>query len=310
MNIETYGGVQIFRPSFENEAVIRQRARSHLRARFSPGEYRGAEFANAVIQHQFQFYDQLLQAFIPKLVSREAAEFLLFQFDQATRILHGNGIQDENERSRWSYIEPCFKRAIKYLVELICIHSMNVNGVVKSKEEAVFTMGIALIAAENCVLLGQHSELVHSIFPKESVLVIFEDGPLDYEIRVEGRHDGYDNAFGERVARDRQARDQFVGFPQFDNHTATHQKYLDEAFTGSFGMSYGHFIACITSVIDGASPTPAPEACPALFIHRGHVVNELVKSLFENSKQRQKNQHFCMYKVNIFPQYSADAIHF
>jgi hypothetical protein len=80
------------------EELIRRRAKVHLRSRFGSGEYRGSNKANAVIQHQSTFYDDLLQSFIPRIACRSAAEFLFFQYDETWRIIHGQGILDLQER--------------------------------------------------------------------------------------------------------------------------------------------------------------------------------------------------------------------
>jgi hypothetical protein len=277
MSVEQFGDVQIFRPSPQTEAAIRLHARAHLFARFAPGDYRGGESANAVIQHQFQFYDRILQPLIRKIACRDAAEFLLFQFDQAGRLLHGRGILDLRERERWMWIEPVFKRAIKYLVELICVQLSRSRPVVMNHNEALVAMETALVCTESLVSLAEHSELVYSIFPDYCVVSVYDDGPIDYEIRIEGKNQSYDQEFSDRVVRDRESRHRFVDFPQFDNQTSRHQDYLDHAFSESFGMSYGLFIACIMSVINDSSPSLHPNAFPTLFVHRGHVIDELAK---------------------------------
>ena len=120
MGFEQFGDVQIFRPSYEAEDAIRRQARIHLFSRFTPGEYRGAEAANEIVQHQFRIYEHLLRPLIPKLASRGGAEILLFQYDEAWRLLHGKGILDLRERERWMWVEPRLKRALKFLVERIC----------------------------------------------------------------------------------------------------------------------------------------------------------------------------------------------
>ncbi len=283
ITFEQFGDVRIFRPSHATESFIRWRGRVHLFSRFSPGEYRGAEAANSVIQHQFEFYKNLLQPMIPQLASRDAAEFLLFQYDEAWRLLHGNGILDLRERQRWETVEPMFKRAIKYLVELICLNEFNPPAN-PSPDEALFAMESALVCAESMVHLAQESDLSHLVFRKDCVVRVFESGPLDFEIAVEGAYTGFDRALSERIRRDRNSRDRFVGFPQFDHHTATHQKYLDATFTRSFGMSYGEFIAAIRAIIEDCQPSLHPRSFPTLFVQRGQVLDELTK--FNPSRAR------------------------
>ncbi len=283
MNFERFGDVRIFRPSQATENFIRRRGRVHLFSRFSPGEYRGAEAANAVIQHQFKFYENMLRPMIPQLAARDAAEFLLFQYDEAWRLLHGNGILDLRERQKWATVEPVFKRAIKYLVEMICLNEFNPPAN-PSPDEALFAMESAMVCAESMVDLAQQSDTAHLVFRKDCVVRVFESGPLDFEITVEGAYAGFDHALLERIRRDRNSRVKFVGFPQFDQHTATHQKYLDAPFTQSFGMSYGEFIAAIRDIIEGCQPSLHPRSFPTLFVRRGQVLDELAK--FNPSRAR------------------------
>jgi hypothetical protein len=214
---------------------------------------------------------------IPKLASDDGVAFLLFQFDEACRILHSDGILDLRERERWMWVEPRLKRAIKFLVELICMETGSSEPVRDAKQARLVTE-IALVCAESLADLAQESDLIYAVFPDDCVVRVFDSGPIDFEIKIEGRHAGYDRAFLDRIVRDRNARQQFVGFPQFDNQTAIHQRYLDLAFSKSFGMSYGEFIACITTVIDGCQPSLHPKAFPTLFVHRGRVIDELAKS--------------------------------
>ncbi len=272
-----FGCVRIFRPSHETEAVIRKQAAAHIRSRFPPGEYRGSTAANAVVQHHFKFYEAMLCPLIPKLTSSDAMQFLLFQYDEASRILHGSGILDLAERELWTQIEGDFKRAIKHLVELLCI-SGSESRLTTGSEEVQFTLECALVCAESMVHLAHESDVLHGVFPNDCVVRVVDSGPITLEIKTEGSHDGYDRRFSDRVIRDRQSRDRFVGFPQFDNHTAEHQRYLDDAFTNSFEMSYGEFVESLRVVIDNCKPSLHPRAFPILFVHRGRVIEELARS--------------------------------
>src|SRR5689334_16746989 len=121
LNMERFGSVAVFRPSIDVELAIRKRARENLFSCFAPGDYSGESSANEVIRHQFGIYSVILEEVMPVLESRGAVDFLLCQYDQASRLLHGNGILDLRERERWRTVEPQFKRAIKYLMERICM---------------------------------------------------------------------------------------------------------------------------------------------------------------------------------------------
>src|SRR5580704_12997188 len=106
MSFQKFGSVKIFRPSPEVEGFVNENARRNLFSRFAAGEYRGARLANEVIQHQMAFYDELLRPLIPRLVGGDGVSFLLYQFDEACRILHGDGILDLQERETWLWVEP------------------------------------------------------------------------------------------------------------------------------------------------------------------------------------------------------------
>lgn len=277
LHFENFGGVRIFRPSQFGEDFIRRRSRAHLFSHFSAGTYLGGTEVNAIIQHQFKFYESLLALLIPKLAWRDAAEFLLFQYDESSRIFHGNGVFDLRERQRWMETEPTFKRALKYLIELICMHA-DCTAPSVTTDEAVFALESALICTECMVSLAQQSDLAHSIFPEDCALTIFDNGPLDFEIKLRGQNAGHDQRFSDRVIRDRQNRHHFVKSPQADYHTAMHQLYLDEAFNRAFGMPYGEFIAAIVAVIDGSYPSLHSNSFPTLFIHRATALEALFQS--------------------------------
>lgn len=262
MDFETFGDVRIVRPALEVEELIRRKARAHLFSRFAPGEYRGGAAVNELLRDQYQFYDGSLRNLIPRLASRGAVEFLLAQNDEAWRLLHGRGILDLKERERWKWIEPRFRRAIKIIVELMCMQGTFNKSPVRSPGEARTLMGAAISCAENIVALAQQSDTAHSVFPDHCVASVFDSGPYDFTVEIEGEYAGHDEAFTDRVVRDRNSRHRFVAFPQFDNHTATHQQYLDDAFRTSFGMSYGEVIFSVKGVIDHAEPSEDWMATP------------------------------------------------
>ena len=275
INLVPFGNARIFRPSHKTETAIRQNAREHLLARFAPGEYPGAKAANEIVQYQFGFYQKRLRLAVEKLPTRDTLDFLLSQYDEGTRILHGNGISDPAEREAWAWIEPMFRRAIKYIAEMLCIESFSAR---KSLDgpKAAKALETAMVCAESMAHLAHESDLVHSIFPNDCIVSVRGDNPVHCNIAITGNHAGYDRTFRDRIIRDRQSRDRFVPSPQFDNHTDTHARYLDPAFRESFGMTYAEFIAAIAAVINDAQP--APNAPSSLFVHRGGVIDQLAIS--------------------------------
>lgn len=258
--------------------MLHAEAKDWITQKYTSGTYTGSDRANPIIHDLFGFYDQRLRVLAPQIASRDLVDFLLHQYDEANEILHGNGIIDLDERKEWQHIEPLLRRAIKYIVELLCIQQR--TGLPKiASEKALVATEIALECAEVAADLAEMSNRVHFLFPEYcSVVVHADSNPRAITVKITGKHEGYDERFFARVVRDRNNRQDFLGpKPQFDNHTDTHTTFLDSAFSSSFGMSYGEFIAGLVAVIDGARPAGKGHF-PTLFIRRRDLVDQLCES--------------------------------
>jgi len=268
----------MFRPRCQVTAILHAEAKFVLGQRFLPGTYVGRDLVNPVIQHLFEFYDRRLRDLAPLIASRDLVDFLLFQYDEANNILHGKGILDLNDRLDWQRVEPLLRRAIKYIVELLCIEQ-RMGGPQISEDHALIATEIALACAETAADLAEMSNRVHAMFPEDCSVVVHEDfNPEAITIAVTGKYSGYDQRFLDRIIRDRENRDRFVGpEPQFDVHTDRHAEYLNQGFSSFFGISYAEFIAGICAVINGARPAGKGHF-PTLFIRRSELVRQLCKS--------------------------------
>lgn len=276
MSFVEFAGIQILRPSREIEVSFHHEARTHLLARFPPGEYRGAEQANAVIQHLFAFYEQRLPSLVRAISDRDTVEFLLWQYDESARLLHGTGIRDEQAREEWLRIGPLFRRAIKYLVELLCVESCRERRGARSASQALLALEGALVCAESLFELAEQSDRVYLIFPDECVVTVSDGNGQHCRISVEGAHADDVHRFAKRVARDRSSRARFIDRLESDYHPDMHAPYLDSAFQDSFDMGYREFIDAIGAVING--PQPAPDGLSSLFVNRDEVVRQLGQS--------------------------------
>jgi len=276
MNLLRLGPSLILRPSRSAIAAIRASARKHLFSSFSMGNYSDPRTVNAIIQHQFNFYDNKLRELIPNLASRHAVEFLLYQYDQAQSIFRGGKIDDEMLKQDWIEVEGLFRRAIKYMVELMCKCRPGVAPRM-SNQEAAFSTEICLALAEEALHLAEVSHRAFSLFPNDwTVWIHAQPSDHDFDLRIAGRHESFDVIFFDRVARDRAKRSQYLTGQQFDIHTRTHASFLDGAFTQSFGMSYQDFIAVISRTISQCHP--APKSFPTLFVQRQSVIDAMTEA--------------------------------
>lgn len=277
MNTVRLGPARLIWPSDEVVEFVRDQAQEHLLSRFPIGTFKTPDTVNDILQHQFAFYDAQLRRLVRRIASRDAVEFILFQYDQAAKILHGAHL-DQAEIEQWSQLEGIFRRGIKYIIELMCLERPG-DVPTSPKDLAGSTMELIFALAENAVRLAEMSHRVFNIYQEQWYVIVGQprDG-YDFTLRISGPDELFDAHFQARVVRDRKSRDRYVPMPQFDMHTPTHQKYLDDAFRASFGMSYGEFIYVITQTIKGAQP--APGGIPTLFINEQNLLAELGKSGF------------------------------
>jgi len=278
MGVVRYGSTMIFRPDRQVSDEINQKARRALLQKFKPGTYVGRDEVNPILRAHFEYYDGRLRRVVPHLASRDAADFLLFQYDEANEILHGSSISDPDQRESWARIEPGFRRAIKYITELFCIRQ-NPGKPKVSKKLASEKLGEALLCAEHAADLSELSDRAYQIFPNDFELVLNDlSSRFVFETSVRGKHFDYDLRFGLRVVRDREARERFMGKGfQFDIHTDSHTPFLDDSFIAVHGMSYALFIAGLFEIIRGARPA-SEGGNPTLFIRRTDLLDKLCES--------------------------------
>lgn len=274
MHRETFGGVKIFRSHPHTVRFFRNAARAHLLREFHVGGYPDSDFVNRILQHQFEFFSKSLMALVPKLVTRDALEFVLFQYDQAGKILHAKGIKHPAEVERWLGIEGNFRRALKYLAEMICLLGEAGQPQV-TRDESFAAMDAGILCAEALVDLAELSHRVHGVFAGHASARVFPVGePVDFEVRIGGPFEGYDQTMFTRIKRDRENRHRFIVGHQFDFDTEQHRQVLNPAFEACFGWPYDRFLEVLGKTIKGAQP--ALNAFPTLFIHRGKLVQTFV----------------------------------
>lgn len=122
-NLESFGGIEIYRPRYSGEVKLRIESEFHLRSKFSSGIYSEWQDINKILLHQFEFYSKKFEYTIPKLASRYFMEFVLFEFDRASLIEEKDkyGQLSRQEADKWQQVGPGFRRAAKYLVERVAL---------------------------------------------------------------------------------------------------------------------------------------------------------------------------------------------
>jgi hypothetical protein len=60
LNLESFRGIEVYRPRYSSEVKLRIESELHLRSRFSSGTYSDPQKINEILLHQFDFYSKKL----------------------------------------------------------------------------------------------------------------------------------------------------------------------------------------------------------------------------------------------------------
>lgn len=275
MYLETFGDVEVFRPRLVTELEVRAAAERHLRSRFNVGRYREKDEINSILQHNFAFYCGVLEQLLPRIASIHFLKFVLFQFEQYTRVdrLHGRRELNHAQDWRWSSIGPNLRRAAKYLAERLCFlrpdeapqaHEQNLLGF----SEKVW------ICAEQVVDLYMQSDLAFMTFPGQTMIEIFPPGQeryLDLEIVADCPD------IRARVRLDASERERFVPDAPIFSDLHEHNRVIGEDVREVIGLSYRDSVGVLADLIRRCRA--APDGFPIPFIHKARALEQLAEFL-------------------------------
>ena len=275
MNLERFGTAQIFRPELEAELSMRVDAEAHFRALIEPGVYRDAETISSALNHQFAFYQRIVDELLPQLASHDFNEFLLFQYDQATEANedYKNGHLPTSTSHRWATLGPVLHRGLKFLCERVVLLQPPVPVPIPENEIMPLTnrLWVAMEQGTQTYLL---SDQTYGVFPAESTLTVFAPGSDDryFDLSIDRPYD-YDAP----VRRDRTHRWQFVGSPEetplYDHDLRAEN--LDGPLEETIGTTYKQAVSLLSDLIEYSKP--APDRFPVLFLQRDGVIESAVR---------------------------------
>lgn len=273
MNLEYFQGIRIFRPRLLSEVEIRQLCEAHLRSEYSVGAFTDSTNVNRLLQRQFDFFQTKLVELIRPIAGRDFMAFLLAQYDFSCQIdsLYKQDALDDREVSRWNELGPRFRRAVKYLAELVVMHHQGAEPNLDNLD-ALEAVDRAFIFAEQMVDFYILSDQTYSLFPDRTVAEIHPEGQPDYfSLRVT---DNPAELWRDRISRDRESRHRFLDVHECLFYNVTDQaRILDEAFEAELGMSYNDCLAAIWEVVDKAKPAESGFQIP--FCSREQILDAL-----------------------------------
>ena len=275
-----FQGIEIFRPSSIAELEIREASEDHLRCDFKVGRYVGRNEVNPILQHQFKFYERLLDELLPSIASRDFLEFVLYEYEIASKIesLFKDAKLTNAEAQKWLLINKSFRRAAKYLAERTVL--VTPSEISRSNNPNLLSIAEkAWICAEELVNLYVVSDQTYSIFPDQTYLEILPPGESDYFCQgltfelpdIEGR-----------VYLDSKNRDRFIPSPSFIFDANAHEKVIGRAFKESVGVTSIEAFEILSTIIEGALPDP--KGLPIPFVNKRAVIDNCSK-LFGITKE-------------------------
>jgi len=271
LNLENFGGIEIYRPLYSSEVRLRNESEFHLRSKFSSGIYSDPQQINEILRHQFEFYSKKFEDSIPKLASRHFIEFVLFEFDQASLIegKYKYGKLSREEVDRWAQIGPWFRRAAKYLAERVVLLQPE-EAPDAPKESLTEILDDIWIAAEEMVDLYLLSDQTFMIFPEHTTFEIYPEGSRDFwNLETHQECD-----IQELVKRDTVNRRSVIGADStFIMNLDVHEHTIGKAFKETIGASYAEVVKLLAIVIENLQP--APQSSPTLFLHRSSLIDTL-----------------------------------
>jgi hypothetical protein len=268
MNFQRFGSIKVLRPSAEIVALAAAERSNFLKQNFRRGVYKGHQ-ASAILNRIYAYEESIVrQTLIPVVASRNALDFVLFQYEHSALEKTGLFINGEiSAAGEWPHIAPVFRRSLKFMAELFCLQRPG-NSPLVDKSLSGFAMEELLHRVETMVDLYEKSHRAHYIFSDDSEVAVFRDNHNQYhfQARITGKYSGYDIHYFKRVDRDAQHRDELLGSVPWEFQIRLHQPVLDPVFEKEFGYTYGQAIKFLRHIIENCRA--AAHGFPTLFLRQ------------------------------------------
>lgn len=247
------GGVEIFRSSQAHEDKVYARIKAAVFKQFSPGEYTDREFIISVVNLMYKKYYEILDEYLPKIVPGDFARYLICEYERYGKVedvYKANGLSAKDEEFWVSYAGSA-RRAIKHLLELICISNLDESRIAPTLEEQEDAISMVFIAAEELVSLYLRSDR-YLVFHDELELRlnpdvhVYFDVPQDSSLKFDIRESVRDTP-------------KYVPSPTFLQDVQAHSKILDASFKETLGLSYIQTMQAIQWIINTFSEVHDPE---------------------------------------------------
>ena len=232
-------GVNIFRPRDKFEDFVYQYVKDNVFEKFDSGTYTERKKIVQIVNFEFQIYYDLINHNLDKIQPLHFSQFLFQEYENYGRVeeLFKAGRLSAANEDFWQKYGGYARRAIKHLLELICIKGnfeKNIDHISIAEQEK--SISVMFIAAEEMISLYMRSHLYNAFYEEIELVLdesqfIYFDVKQDAEVRYDVR----------TIIRE---SDRYIPSPSILRNRQFHNAILKDGFLETFGADYA-------SILDG-----------------------------------------------------------
>lgn len=190
-------GIEIFRADKKIENYVYKHIKMRVFDRYKSNKYTNKNEVKEIVNYMYEEYYRLLDDNLPIIDQWEFTIFLMNQYDVygQVEIEYKKGNLTPSDTLFWRDYGVFTRRAIKHLLELLCIAGMKEHSSENiSKEIQERSLSICFIAVEELVSLYMRSESYYRLYDDVTLILdaskyiyfnVIEDGRYDFDPRVE-----------------------------------------------------------------------------------------------------------------------------
>ena len=230
-SIESFGGVELLRPSRQVEDEVRRHIKDAVFGEFKPGYYEDVQKINEIIKFVFKLHHALIDEQLRRLNRFQLSLFLLDQYEcyARARSAYEAGGMSEQEQESWRSYASHSRRGFKIVLELLCRQSRDPDLISASEGGWEYPIATLIIAAEELVHLYIRSDQYVCMDRLDLILIPSADPYLcilqDASLRIDHRQDQSDTA-------------RHLSRPPFEQDVRTHDAIAGAAFVSTLGITY------------------------------------------------------------------------
>lgn len=276
-----YGADRFVRPRAEIQTDVAEGARAFVLAKFPPGRLTKKEDISLILNAFFEFYSMRLESVLRKVASHEFMEFVLNQYDLASRAWRQTPDEVSVEACLQGFEFILSRRSLKFIAERTAIRQSIPEFAPTGPPNLFRYTEEAIMAGFMLAHLYMTSDKAFHILPGEMELRLYGAEapetsfgiPIGFHLTTSEANTLQDVKFSARLARDRNGRKKYFPTESMNFDFQRQSKTLDPSFVESFGCSYLKFLHILANI---NIHQPAPGSFPVMFYSKEGLEREIV----------------------------------